>query len=261
VQVSAESQPPAAVRHTKPGASSASAGQAAASPLQVSAGSHVPADTRQVVPPASSPSVGQVALAPLHDSAASHTAADARHSKLVPRKLSPGHVVLEPVQVSATSQPPAAGRHTVDAGAGPALTQVGLPVEHSTVPSSHGLPVPHALPGVHPDMHAPSPSQLPAGQAVPMGLKPSTGHVAAAPVQVSAWSQTSTAVRHSTLEPAKPSTGQSVLVPSQDSVASQGPADARHSVPAGAAPAATQTGEPVSQAVSPTSHGLPVPHG
>jgi hypothetical protein len=59
---------------------------------------------------------------------------------------------------------------------------------------------------------------------------------------------------------AKPSAGQVVELPVQVSATSQGPALARHTAPALPGPEGTQTGAPVAQETTPSSHGLPVLH-
>ena len=56
--------------------------------------------------------------------------------------------VLLPLQTSLTSQGPAAIRQTAPALPGPTATQVGAPEVQSVRPTSQGLPVLHAAPGV-----------------------------------------------------------------------------------------------------------------
>jgi len=72
------------------------------------------------------------------------------------------------------------------AGFMPAATQTGTPVVHDVTPFSHGFAVAHAIPAVQPLTHTPAALQVPPVQAVPAGADASAGHVASAPVQVSA---------------------------------------------------------------------------
>src|SRR5207247_11253045 len=77
---------------------------------------------------------------------------------------------------------------------------------------------------------------LPSSHAVPFGWGASGGHVALAPVHVSAASQGPAAGRHSTLLGWKASGGQVGLVPSQVSATSHTPAAARPTTVAGPEP-------------------------
>jgi hypothetical protein len=235
VQLSATSHPPAtAARHTTDGAAMASTGHVAPEPVHVSATSHPPAAApRQITDGASSTSVGHAALDPVQLSAMSQTSTAARHSIEPGAKASPGQTVVVPVQVSSTSQGPAAARQTVDEGAGPDETHAGAAPEQSTWPSSHGLPVGHAAPGVQVVLHVPVASQNPASDvgvvhAKPTDSKTSAGQVVAVPLHVSATSQSPASARQTTLVLATASTdGQARLVPSHVSATSHGPAIAR----------------------------------
>ena len=145
-------------------------------------------------------------------------------------KPSAGHV-LAPPQISCASQGPAGARQMVAAGAGPTARQRVGPQANS--PSSQGLPVEHAAPGVQAELHAPRPSQLPKGQATPVATKVSVAQSAVPVVQRSAASQGPVAARQAVLAGARASAGHSEVVPLQVSATSQGPWAARHEVPAG----------------------------
>src|SRR5437764_1015643 len=126
---------------------------------------------------------------------------------------SPAHGVALPLQV-----PPA---------------QVSLSVQ--LFPSSHAAPFSRVgSPAQVPSWHASLAVQkFPSSHTVPFAWKVSGGHVALAPVHVSAASHGPAAGRHSTLLGWKASSGQVGLDPSQISATSHGPAAARQPVPAG----------------------------
>ena len=158
------------------------------------------------------------------------------------RSASAGHAAVEPVQFSATSQTPADARQTVVAG----YEGVGRAQRASSRCSSRRR-----------RRRPPT-----ARQTVVLGSKPSAGHAAVEPVQLSATSQTPAsraADRRARLERvgrtrrrraraalrdvadagrgaadvvsrAKPSAGHAALEPVQVSATSQTPADARHTV-------------------------------
>jgi len=112
-------------------------------------------------------SAGHVAAVPLHISARSHPPAAAARQTTVAGARTSAHVVLVPLQVSATSQGPADMRQTAPALPGPTATQLGEPLEQSVRPTSQGLPVLHAAPGVQVSRHMPKPLQKPAVQVLP----------------------------------------------------------------------------------------------
>src|SRR5438046_2610848 len=170
VQFSATSQEPAAGRQTAP-AFPAACWQASLDPSHSSVLHGLPSSVH-AVPAALFASAGQLALDPVQFSAGSHSPPDGRQTVLGGSKASAGQTVLVPVQFSSTSQPPAAARQTVPAfPAG--CWQASFVPSHSSV--LHGLPS-----SVH---------------AVPAGSFASAGHVALAPVPLSAGSHSPPAGR------------------------------------------------------------------
>jgi hypothetical protein len=282
VQVSATSQVPPEARQTVDELEKSSVGQFALAPLHISAGSHSPparhtVPERKVLAGQSSP--------PPQRSSASHVPPAPRQTKVVGRTVSAGQLALEPLQVSATSQTPRASRQmlteskrsaghvvapphvscasqgpmaalqTVAAGAAPTARQRVGPQEKA--PISQGFPVEQAAPGVQAEEHAPRPSQLPAGQAVPVVVKASGAQFSVPVVQRSATSHGPVAARHVVVEGASTSGGHSGLVPSQVSARSQAPADGRHGVPAGLPAQGTA---PQSSAQVPAQQDSPIAH-
>jgi hypothetical protein len=106
---------------------------------------------------------------PVHISAASQTPAELRQVVVAGANASAGQTVEAPVQSSAVSQAPAEARHTAPALPGPVATHTGAPLAQLTVPTSQGLPVLQAAPGVQPIEHMPPPLQKPPEHARPVG--------------------------------------------------------------------------------------------
>ncbi len=171
---------------TVPTGAKASAGHAPLAPLQLSATSQTPTAARQLVAALANASAGHAADVPLQFSATSQTPTAARQLVAALANASAGHVAAVPLHVSAVSQTPAEARQMVPAGFMPAATQTGTPVVHDVTPFSHGFAVAHAIPAVQPLTHTPAALQVPPVQTVPAGADASAGHVASAPVQVSA---------------------------------------------------------------------------
>jgi hypothetical protein len=136
---------------------------------------------------------------------------------------------------------PADALHSTVGGEKSAATQVGIPVEQSISPRSHGLPVLHGAPGVQP-MQLPPLSQTPPGHMRPSVTNMFAGHAALDPVQLSAMSHAPLATLHTSPDERKASPGHS-MAPAHLSKTSQTPAAARQIVVAGCRPSAGQVAD------------------
>jgi len=110
-------------------------------------------------------------------------------------------------------------------------------------------------------VQTPTALQKPAGHGAPSGERPSAGHAALAPVQLSIASQSAALGRQLVVAGASASAGQTIATPSHDSAASQRSVAARHDVPAARGPIETHSGAPLLQSIWPASHAFPVLHG
>ena len=181
-------------------------------PVQLSAASQMPLAARQTVEVGANASAGHDALPPVQRSAESQTAPDdARQTTVELTKPLPGQVAEVPVQLSAASQTSAAERHTVLEDANVSFGQVAVdPVQVSCTSQTE------------PDDARQTADEL---------TKELAGHELLVPVQLSATSQTPTALRHGVKINANWSTGQLVNTPVQASCTSHALTALRQTVP------------------------------